>query len=230
MAIPGETLQFTVHAQDPDLPIARDPLQPRARLPGSATIDPVTGQVTWNVPENMGADAVVFAVRATEVAPDGQEALSVVQRIETPVHNYRIELLEAALSELNRERNNDPLQDSQGTQDTLQAVFNSVPRATTIRAVSFASDAAPGSTSVFNRGQLFGPVIGPDTGSGGNSPIQPPEDNSGDKANKRRNEPSREGEQAVPAEQKSSAASNQPEPNLPRPLRPRPKLTIRSQA
>jgi hypothetical protein len=116
---------------------------------------------------------------------------------------------------LNRERNNDPLQDSQGTQDTLQAVFNSAPRATTIRAVSFASDAAPGSTSVFNRGQLFGPVIGPDTGSGGNSPIQPPEDNSGDKANKRRNEPSREGEQAVPAEQKSSAASNQPEPNLP---------------
>lgn len=212
VAIPGETLQFTVHAQDPDLPTReiRYSLEPDS--PEGATIDPVTGQVTWNVPDNLGAEAVVFTVRATEVAPEGQEALSVVQRIEAPVQNYRLELLEAALSELIRKRDNDPLQDPQ---DTPQAVFNSAPRRTTMRAVSFASDAAAASTSVFNRGQLFGPVIGPDTGSGGNSPIQPPEDNSGDKANKRRNEPSREGEQAAPADQKSSTASNQPQPNLP---------------
>lgn len=204
VAIPGETLEFTVRAWDPDLPTREIRYSLESGAPEGVTVDPVTGRVVWNVPDNVAAQSVVITVRATEVAPEGQQALSVVQRIEVPVQDYRLGLLDAVLSDLSR--NNDSLM--QPTEDR-QALLNQWSSEATPRAMAIPpAESAP--AAGFNQSQLFGSVIGPDTGSGGNPAGQPQDENKGEK---RREESQREGDQTAPVNQpKATPAGDQTQP------------------
>lgn len=176
-ASPGDKFEFDVRATDPDLPTRaiRYSLEPGA--PDAASVDPVTGHVTWNVPENLTAQKVVFAVRATEVAPAGQQALSVVQQIEVTVFDYRLAMLDTVLRDIapNLEgllRN--------GPQSPLEPRVN----ATVARPVASPAVATPSGT-LLNRGQLFGRNLISGRSSSGNSVLLSPDD-KGDKSDKKR--------------------------------------------
>jgi len=177
VAIPGETLDFTVHAWDPDLPAReiRYSLEPGS--PEGVRIDSVTGRVTWNVPSNLVSQSVAIVVRATEIDSEGREGLSVIQPIQIPVQDYRLALLEAALNELSRSRNRD---NSNRLQEPSQAPISQPSgRSAAHRVVSTAT--VPGAE--FNQSSLFGNTLGPDTGSGGNTSTLPQEENKNETPN-----------------------------------------------
>jgi cyclophilin family peptidyl-prolyl cis-trans isomerase len=193
-ASPGDTFEFDVRATDPDLPARaiRYSLEPGA--PDGASVDPVTGHVTWNVPENLAAQKVVFAVRATEVAPAGQQALSVVQQIEVTVFDYRLAMLDTVLRDLAPSvegllRN--------GPQSPLEPRVN----ATIARPAASPAVATPSGT-LLNRGQLFGRNLISGRSSSGNSVLLSPDD-KGDKSDKKREDSQRDGKQNAPVDTQS---------------------------
>lgn len=191
VAVPGETLEFTLRAWDPDLPAReiRYSLEPGS--PEGVTIDSTTGQVTWNVPSNLALQSVVIAVRATEVDSEGQEGLSVIQQIQIPVQDYRLALLEAALDDLDSKRNRD---NSNRLETPPQAPFSQPSgRSAARRVVSTETVPAAG----FYQSSLFGAILGPDTGSGGNTSTLPQEENKNET-------PKRDGDKTSPVEQQNT--------------------------
>ena len=84
LAIPGQEFQVTIRAFDVDVPPdpIRYSLEPGA--PAGASVDPVSGQITWLVPGDLPSGTVLLTVRATEVTP---AALSATQTVEVDVLN-----------------------------------------------------------------------------------------------------------------------------------------------
>jgi len=68
----GDRLEMSISASDPDLPNheVRYSLEPDA--PEGAAIDPLTGRLTWDVPEDQSFGSIQLNVRATELLDEGQ--------------------------------------------------------------------------------------------------------------------------------------------------------------
>ena len=95
LATPGQEFRVTIRSFDVDVPPdpIRYSLEPGA--PAGATIDPVSGQITWPVPADTPPGTVRLTVRATEVTP---AALSATQTIEVGVVNIAGALAQASAS------------------------------------------------------------------------------------------------------------------------------------
>jgi hypothetical protein len=174
-ATPGTTVQLNVNAFDPDLPTKeiRYSLEPGA--PEGASIDPLTGRLTWDVPES-GSGVVVLGIRATEITSDGQPGLSAVQTLKVSVFDYRVAASATDNGSSGRQQKSKESGDAQHKSseeldpEVLEAIAAAAsPGGATIarRAASVAGLDDKAGEPVDNT-RLFSSTLGPDTGSGGN--------------------------------------------------------------
>jgi len=78
---PGDMLEVTVEAVDPDLPTNTISYSLEPGTPQGAAIDPTTGLLTWSVPNDFPPSTMEWTVRATEISDDvpGASTTAVVQ-------------------------------------------------------------------------------------------------------------------------------------------------------
>lgn len=82
----GQHVQLTVPAQDPDLPTPLALVYSLdAGAPDGMAIDAQTGKLTWTVPQSLRGQSLSVVVRATEVVPAGQTALSSTETVQFQV-------------------------------------------------------------------------------------------------------------------------------------------------
>ena len=72
----GETLSVTVSAFDPDSPANSIRYEIASDAPAGLTIDPDSGLISWDVPEDYSSGTFDVVVRATEILPDQSAGLS----------------------------------------------------------------------------------------------------------------------------------------------------------
>ncbi|MBN1912589.1 MAG: putative Ig domain-containing protein, partial [Pirellulales bacterium] len=96
--LPGGTLRVQVEAFDPDVPTnpVRYALEPGA--PEGVTLDPVTGLLIWEVPNDFPMGTVDVAVRATEMLDDQTPGLETVGALRVQVINPAAFLLDQTLA------------------------------------------------------------------------------------------------------------------------------------
>lgn len=95
-AVPGQTLRWTVTAEDPDVPTNEVAVEAVGSLPDGASFDPDTGEFVWTIPQNgeiLGGTVVAF--RAVE---QSDEALSATAELNILVIDPRA--VTAPMSEL----------------------------------------------------------------------------------------------------------------------------------
>jgi len=175
----GERLDVQLVATDPDLPThdVRYSLDPGA--PEDAAIDPVTGRLTWDVPEDQPFGQVELTVRATEVLPSGQPGTSstVVLTVTVPM-DFPADLADLALMLLNRasEDSDEPADasaDGEQADEALQALAQITLSAPGDGAApeAGAPDSPlldePFASSPVAGNSLFGTQLEPGAGSGG---------------------------------------------------------------
>lgn len=94
---PGDALELSVQAADPDLPANAIFYSLEPGTPEGAAIDPTTGLLTWSVPEEFPTSTIELTVRATEVTGDGSGA-SEVAVVEVTVFDPSAALFDAAIN------------------------------------------------------------------------------------------------------------------------------------
>jgi len=238
-ATAGERFDFDVRAWDPDLPSREIRYSLESGAPADASIDPVSGHVTWDVPEEDAVRSAIFTIRATEVDEEGQPVLSAVQEVRVPVFDFRLALLDAVLTELNtsganrtsgiRDQDEDGQPAANDSEETpaelLDSILGQVAAANPTGFVPLpVLPGDPGSDSAIgNESQLLGQFIGPDTGSGGAPSPAPQENEAKQKDQQPANQDGEQGDSGQPqnkaaepiedSQQQSSRTTEETSPN-----------------
>jgi cyclophilin family peptidyl-prolyl cis-trans isomerase len=102
LAMPGKQLRLNVTAADPDLPANAVTYSLEPGAPQNAAVDPVTGLLTWDVPEDHPWETVRMTVRATEAWRElfdgGQLGLSSTMTLRIVVADPRPMLFDQAVA------------------------------------------------------------------------------------------------------------------------------------
>lgn len=96
-AYPGLTFSTKFHAADPDVPTHSVEYSFVGDVPEGMIINTVTGQVTWEVPEETMLDQITITVRASEVLSDGSLCLSRTQTIQVMLARPWLAAMEEAM-------------------------------------------------------------------------------------------------------------------------------------
>jgi hypothetical protein len=188
VVLQGSRWQADCNAHDPDLPANSVTYSLEEGAPDGVSIDPTTGIISWDVPDDYPAGNVTVNVRATEMVPQGQEARSSTLAIQVMVVDVQVLVFESLLAEQaaastsggESEQREDS---SDGLQEALLFLLEEFAADGTLSSSS-ATRAAQGpselSSSTPGEGAgVFGIQIGADTGLGRN--IQPGEELTADR-------------------------------------------------
>ena len=162
---PGTTFTTRFQAADPDVPSRSIEYSFVGNVPEGMTLDPATGKVTWDVPEEAMFQMVSITVRASEVLSDGSLGLSSTQTIQIVLDSSWLAALEQSL--LSKPEDNSPEPDSDNAIIAALAEAASTRSATVARSASQGSsltDAA--STDFTSEDGFFGLQFGTSTASG----------------------------------------------------------------
>ncbi|NLY00247.1 MAG: hypothetical protein GXY83_29465 [Rhodopirellula sp.] len=77
----GERWELTVHAEDPDLPNPHPVRYSLQSSPEGVSIDPLSGEIVWDVPADFAAGEYELLVRATESIGAGQSGAASTLRV-----------------------------------------------------------------------------------------------------------------------------------------------------
>ncbi|MBN2025054.1 MAG: peptidylprolyl isomerase [Pirellulales bacterium] len=98
LALPGMAFRVRAEAADPDVPTNPVRYALGAGAPAGMTIDPTTGVISWNVPDDFPLGTLDVAVLAREVLPGGSEGLGTSAVLRVIVASIDPTAFDAALS------------------------------------------------------------------------------------------------------------------------------------